>query len=241
MTGLATYPPQPAPADCSRAAHPALIVAATLLLLQAGIVAVNLTPLIERYTVSDLLDVNGEANLPSWLSASALLAIAAAAGLAAWADRLAARPRPLWRGWALIAGLFVLLSADEAAGLHELIGEKVHRIVQIEALPSLYSWVLVVAPLGLVTVIFLIRWLAANLGFGSPTARLALEAIALWLAVPVLEALDPTHGGPRLLSVFEETLEVGGEALFLAGVILYLGMPGRLSALASHLAKPGHS
>jgi hypothetical protein len=60
----------------------------------------------------------------------------------------------------------------------------------------------------------------------------------LWLAVPALEALDPSLGGPALLSVIEESLESAGEALMLAGVLVYLGTPGRLTALARRAPAP---
>ena len=214
------------------------VVAGSLVLVQAAVAAINLTPLIDSYTVRTLFDVNGEANLVAWLSSAVLLAIGAGAGLAAAADRAAAAPRRRWLGWALIGIFFAVLSADEAAGLHELIGEKAHRVLDISALPSLYTWVLVVGPIGLVAAVLLVHWFVTTIGFRSITGRLGLVAIALWLGVPALEALDPSLGGPVALSVIEESLEAVGEALFLAGVLCYLACPGRFTALASRLASP---
>jgi hypothetical protein len=213
---------------------PKLVIA--LAAVQAVVAAVNLSPLIDRYTVARLLNVNGEANLVAWLSSAVLLAIAGGAAVCAAADRDTGGPRRLWTGWAAVSAFFVVLSIDEAAALHELVGEKVHRFLDVDALPSLYTWVLVVAPVGLVAAVLMIRWFARAVGLGTPTGRLALTAVALWLMVPVLEALDPTLGGPMLLSVVEESLESLGEALMLAAVLLYLGTPGRLSALAVRVA-----
>jgi hypothetical protein len=218
--------------ETNPAVRPAAIVVAVLGLLQAAVAAVNLSPLIDRYTVAALLDVDGEANLVAWLSSAVLLATAAGAGLAAVADRSAGATRRRWLGWALIAAFFVLLSVDETAGLHELVGEKAHGLLDSAALPSLYTWVLMVAPVGMVIAFLMARWFARTIGAATPAGRLALAAIALWLAVPALEALDPSLGGPALLSVFEESLESAGEALMLAGTLLYLGTPGRLTALA---------
>lgn len=208
-------------------------VAGALILAQVVVSAINLSPLIDYYTVARLLDINGEANLVAWLSAAVLLAIAMGAALAAAADRASGASRRRWRGWAFVSALFTLLSADEAATLHELVGEKAHHYLDVAALPSLYTWVLVVAPVGLVLAFFLIRWFATTLGWRSLTGRLALVAVALWLAVPILEALDPTLGGPIFLSAVEETLEATGEALMLAAVLIYLGTPGRGTALAA--------
>jgi hypothetical protein len=212
---------------------------AGLALAQAAVAAVNLSPLIDRYTVAALLDVNGEANLVAWLSSAVLLATAAGAGLAAVADRSTGAPRRRWLGWALIAAFFVLLSVDETAGLHELVGEKARGLVDSEALPSLYTWVLVVAPVGMVVAFLMARWFIKTIGGATTSGRLAIAAIALWLAVPALEALDPSLGGPMLLSVIEESLESAGEALMLAGILVYLGSPGRLSALARRVPGAG--
>ena len=214
------------------AVRPAAVAVAALGLVQAAVAAMNLSPLIDHYTVAALIDVNGEANLIAWLSSAVLLVTAAGAGLAAVADRAAAAPRHRWFGWALIAALFVVLSVDETAGLHELAGEEAHHLLDSEALPSLYTWVLVVAPVGMVIAFFMARWFATTIGLSSAPGRLAIAAIVLWLAVPALEAFDPSLGGPALLSVIEESLESAGEALMLAGVLVYLGAPGRLAALA---------
>jgi len=208
-------------------------VAGALILIQALVAAVNLSPIGDRYTVKSLFDVNGEANVVAWLSSAALLLTAAGAGLAAAADRAQGAPRRLWVGWALVAALFTLLSLDEAARLHELAGEKAHHLIDLEALPSLYTWVLVAAPVGVAAALLLDRWIRRVIGLRTPTGRLTLAAIILWLGVPALEALDPSLGGPLVLSVIEESLEAVGEALMLAGVLVYLGTPGRFTALAA--------
>lgn len=221
------------------AIRPAAIVVAALALVQAIVAAINLSPLIKHYSVAALVDVNGEANLTAWLSSAILLAIAVAAAVAAVADRATGTSRRRWLGWALIAALFVLLSVDETAGLHELTGEEAHRLLDSAALPSLYTWVLVVAPVGMVAAFAMARWFAKTIGLSSATGRLAIAAILMWLAVPALEALDPTLGGPALLSVVEESLETAGEALMLAGVVVYLGAPGRLTALARRVPGAG--
>ena len=61
-----------------------------------------------------LLDVDAEANLPTWYSSALLLACAMGAGLLAQRADAAAR-----RGWRLLAFLLALVSADETVALHE--------------------------------------------------------------------------------------------------------------------------
>ena len=54
--------------------------------VQALIAAINLSPLIERYAVAEILDLNAEATLPAWLSSSLLFSIAAAAAAGGASD-----------------------------------------------------------------------------------------------------------------------------------------------------------
>ena len=193
-----------------------------LVAVQTSVVLVNLSPLIDRYAVGELLDVNTEGTLVVWLSSTLLIGIAGLAAFAGMAEReRAAMPR-IWIGWLVVAGLFVLLSADETASIHELVGELVSRVLDVSFLPSLYTWVLVVAPLGLVIVVWMIHWFASVVGLRTPTGRLLMIAFGMWLMVPLLEAVDPSLGGPRWLVVIEETLETVGETLMLAALVGYM-------------------
>jgi hypothetical protein len=122
----------------------------------------------------------------------------------------------------VVAGGFVLLSVDETSMIHERIGDKVSDFVDVAFLPDLYSWVLVVAPIALLGALWMLTWIRSTVGLNSSTARLAILAVGMWAVVPVLEALDPTLGGPAPLIVLEETLETAGATVFLAGMLLYL-------------------
>ena len=189
----------------------------------AGFLAlINLSPLIDRYTFARLFDVNGEATLAAWFSSALLLGAAVLTGLAALDSRLAGDSKLHRRTWGALSLVFLLLSADEAASLHELAGEKASRFLEIEALPSLYAWVVVVAPLALVLAIWMARWFARTIGARTRAGKQVLAALGLWVLVPALEALDPSLGGPRILVVVEEALEMAGEILMLAGLLGYL-------------------
>lgn len=193
----------------------------TAMALLAGVevlvALINLTPLIDRYAVGRVLDMNGDANAVAWLSSALLLGIGLLAGVASYLARGADRVR-----WAIISGFFGLLSLDETASLHELAGELASRVAEVEWLPSLYLWVIVVAPFAAVFAIWMSRWIWAEFAPGSTEARMALVAVALWLAVPVLEAADPSLGGARALVVAEESLEITGEILMLGALSLHL-------------------
>jgi hypothetical protein len=200
--------------DSRRRVFAAMVLLAGIEVLVA---LVNLTPLIDRYAVGRVLDMNGEANAVAWLSSALLLGIGLLAGVAAYLNRGADRVR-----WVIIAGFFALLSLDETASLHELAGELASRVAEVQWLPSLYLWVIVVAPFAAAFAVWMIRWIWGEFGPGSTEARMALVAVALWLAVPLLEAADPSLGGPRALIVVEESLEIAGEILMLGALSLHL-------------------
>lgn len=202
-------------------------VAGALLAIHALVAVVNLSPLMESYTVETLLDVNREGTLIVWLSSATLLAIAALAAGGA----LATKGRDRFRWWAVAVG-FAGLSADETASLHERVGEMAGRVFEVEWLPSLYLWVIVVAPVGLVFAVWMLRWFGRTMGWRTPAGRLMSSALLLWMLVPVLEALDPTLGGPRLLVVIEESLEGVGEALMVWALLIHRPRAiGRLEAI----------
>jgi hypothetical protein len=186
-----------------------------LLTVHAVIAAVNLGPLIESYSVASVFDVNAEATFVVWLTSATLLAIAAGAAWIA-VEEHSRRARV---GWSLVAAGFVALSIDETAGVHELAGELANRFFEIPWLPSLYLWVVVVAPVAAVGAFWLARWFAAELGWRSLPGRLGLAAIAVWVTVPVYEALDVPLGGNRWLVVAEETMEGIGCSLMLGAII----------------------
>jgi len=198
--------------------HVARRVVDVVVVVHAGIALVNLTPLIDHYTVSEILDVNGEATVPAWLMSASLLLVAVGAAVLAAEGRAHGAARRTWMGWAAVAAGFVLLSADEAVGFHELAGEIAGRVIEVSWLPSLYLWVLVVAPVAAVGALVMARWFATCIGWRTKPGMLALGAIAVWMTVPFLESADPVTGGARWLVVLEETAEGVGSALMLGAV-----------------------
>jgi hypothetical protein len=75
------------------------------------------------YGLVPLLDLNGEHNLPSWYSSTALLISAALLG----GVGAATGETGVARGWRALGALFLCLSLDEAAGIHELTNKPADR------------------------------------------------------------------------------------------------------------------
>ncbi len=172
--------------------------------------------------LAPLLDLNGEHNLPTWfssmllLSASALLAVAAHGA------------HPHVRGhWKQLAVVFLFLSVDETASLHEMTNAPLRGL--LHAGPMFYfPWL----ALGIVFATFVaFSQRALLLGLPLMTRRLFILAGALYVVGAAgLEAVTApiyvasgkhslVHAG--LVGV-EEGLEMCGAALFLLALLHYV-------------------
>lgn len=171
------------------------------------------------------LFVDFEGNLPTWFSAVLLLAAGVAAAVVAMAER--ARGHESWWNWALMAGGFVALSADEAASLHELL------VAPLRALVGGTPWLrypLVIpgtAVAGVVVVVFgrFVKALPAEtrraiVGGGAVFlfGALVLETVGGWFD-PVLYGANLPY---VLLAGAEEACEMTGVTIVLIGLLRYL-------------------
>ena len=155
-------------------------------------------------------DLDSEFKVPAFMAALLLVAAAIAAWLAGSTE-----PSGSWP-WLVLAGLFVLLGVDEAAGAHEALEDLTGVDWQTLYLP-------VMALAG-------VAWLAA-LGRVRriPLAAVLLTAGAVaWAGAQVLEAVQ--WSGPResevaadgygILMGIEEVLEMCGSAAFVLGPLI---------------------
>jgi hypothetical protein len=214
------------------------IIGTNLLLLAGTAVALKLyrsldqlsptAQVFTRYGFSQL-NLAAENVLAAWYASMLLLAVAAAALLCYFTDRTQATTRSERRlslGWLAFTGIFVLLSFDELAAMHERLG----------ALPALnpfgdraLGWVALLAiPIGAVGLFML--WFAwATLKRRPISAWLIAVGAALFLSIPVQEHFEvrlilgdgPGLGQrPILGALLEEGAEVFGSTCFLAAMLL---------------------
>ena len=205
-----------------------MAAASGAVLLVAGAAAAaahELTPR-DLESLYRMLGVDFEGNLPTWYSSVLLLAIAAASAVLAAARRQGGDR--LWRGWLVFALLMGALSADEAAGLHEL------TVMPLRALLRDNPWLrypLVLPGAAAAALVYagLARFFRAldqatrhrlYAGFGLLLAgALGLETISGWY--------DPVLHGPSLtyilLSTAEEACEIAGALVLLDAVLRHAG------------------
>lgn len=177
------------------------------------------------YGVVPLVNVGIEANLPTWYSSLALLFCSAL--LALIAVRIQKVAGPFWRHWAGLAAIFLMLAADEAAAIHELLNQPLERFVQPSGL-LLYPWVVAGAAFALIVGVAYLRFMLALPG---RTRHQFLFAAAIYLGGALaMEMAGARHAwlhgkknfSYELYRTAEEGLEMVGIVVFIHALLAYL-------------------
>lgn len=172
----------------------------------------------DQFDFIELLDFDYEGNLPSWYSSFALLfAAILLAVISRYHYLKKERYRHHWFGLALI---FLFLSLDEGAQIHEGIGDLVSNIVPAEGV-FYFAWVI---PYGIAAIVFLISYLKflfslpklLRIQFVISGGLFLLGAIGLEL-IGAREA--EAHGTATILYSFLYTVE---ELCEMLGVVLFV-------------------
>lgn len=173
-----------------------------------------------------LFSVDSETNIPAWFSTILLFASSLLLGVIA-ATRHAEGGRFAGR-WALLAACFFLMSADEAAAMHELLVDPLRELLALDGL-FYFSWVVVGLVLVAIIGIYLLPLLKTLAGTWR---KLFLLAAALYLTGALgLEMVSGAYVEVQgrgnvtyaMLALVEETLEMLGLSVFLYGLLRYIG------------------
>ncbi len=204
-----------------------------IILTSATFILVVASLLVHRYKLEHgiprsewtLLDLDKEANIPSWFSSFLLLAAAGLAVLAA--SGAPAERRSDVRPLRSLAGLLLLCSIDEMATLHERAGLLLDRVVPRVG-PLIFSWVVLGGAVVVAAAILMWRFIVSSPG--AVRIRLVLAAVLYVSGALGCEMLEGVyclaHGRRGLawvaLTTIEETAEMLGVILLLDGLLLYL-------------------
>jgi hypothetical protein len=172
-----------------------------------------------------LFDLLGEANVPTWFSSALLLLCALCLGTIAYVKRGAADP--FARQWMLLGVIFLLLSLDETAQIHDLIDDKLQKALHPHG-ALYYPWVVPAAVGVLILAASYARFL-----FSLPraTRRLFVVAGVIYvggaLGMEVAAAIyDEMHGYDNpvteTMGTIEEAMEMLGAITFLHALMTYL-------------------
>jgi hypothetical protein len=226
-------PPRQIQIDRRRLLPVLLIVGGTLSAISFGLAAIRITTGHNViYGLFQLLDLNHEANIPTWYSTILLLAGACAAGLVG-----AAAGGEQGRGWKGIALVMAFFSLDETAGFHERFVLPPDFIGPFGPVRNI-TWVFVGAvAAGALVGLFLRTVLSCP----PPIRRAVLVAGGIYLGGALgFEALGGlwalSHGEINWMHAILEALEEGGEllgaTLFLDAALQYLEILGGISVRA---------
>lgn len=185
-------------------------------------------PLLEevRESLVRLTWVDGEANIPAWYSAVLLLLCALLLGVITAAEGSRAGRRHF--GWLLLTVIFLFLSLDEIAQLHELSIAPLRDHFHLTGF-LYYAWVV---PAAICVILFVLGYWRFLLRLPARTRWLFLLAGAVYVGGALgLEALSgqeaALHGEANLAYhvtiTLEELFEMTGITLFVYGLLDYMG------------------
>lgn len=208
----------------------AFSIAALVLLSAAGQVAKHYFGYPTVFGLVDYFDLNMESNPATWYQTIALLLVGALAAAVAVQEK--ARLGGYWRHWAGIAFLFVFLSADEGAMIHEATIRPLQRLIAIESGMWSPTWVIpALVGVAIVTVLY-VPFFFAHLTLREKLLTLAAGSLFVGGAVGMematagiafREGYDPAHRD-RLVHVIMAHIE---ETMEMVAVIMFVHVPLR--------------
>jgi hypothetical protein len=177
------------------------------------------------YDLAILVDLDHEANIPSWFQTGLLLLCAGVLWTTGDLARRSGEGRA--RGWHGLALIFAYLSLDEAASLHENLIVPLREGLGLDGVLT-FAWVLVGGPLALLVALAYLPFLRA---LPRATARRMVGAGAVYLAgallVELLGGQITSLGQDRtvlyaVVTTVEEVLEMSGLLLLLRALHLHV-------------------
>lgn len=176
------------------------------------------------FEISNRVDFDDEASLPTWVSQVTLLAI----GLSALFLALLQTSRAAKRIWILIGVIGVLLSVDEVAAIHELGLQIIHLALFKQAPPTLTdnAW-LILLPFVLIAGSLLLWQLIKHVP-RKTIFILTTGAVTFMLGAVFIDILTTSNGANTfyekgVLVAVEETLEMIGSATVLYAILDFIG------------------
>jgi hypothetical protein len=173
-----------------------------------------------------LFDPRFEANVPTWLNTVVLFSAAVVALLIGFGSR---RVRDAsWPRWLILGVGFLYLSMDEAAEVHEMTIRFLPKTFVGFSVPP-HAWAIFgVAAAGLVGLYFLpfLRSLPSRIRLyfiaGGVVYLMGGAGFELAQGVMMSSGVKQLSGPYLSMALAEETLEVGGILIFLAGALSFL-------------------
>ena len=216
-----------------------------LLIIVTGLLAGDLVTQYIKYVYRNeaqfgfdrLFNLEGENNLPTWYSSLALLLASAMLAIIGLHRKQEAKSWA-WH-WLTLAIIFLCLSADEAASLHEMAASPIHHWLEskrhLESVLPVIGTTWLLAGIPFAAIVFLVFW-QFLLNLPAATRALFFVAGGLYIGGAIgLEALGGRYinqqGGGHTLTyammvTMEEGLEMVGVIVFIYALMMYIAVEG---------------
>jgi hypothetical protein len=177
---------------------------------------------LEKGGLAGLFNVNNEVSIPTWFSQIILLGCATLLLAIGYAVKSQKR---YWKG---LGWIFIYLSIDEGASIHELTASPLQALLNIDSGPLYYTWVVL---FGGIFAILVLIYLKFYVSLPSRTKALFLLSAVLFLCGAIgfemVSGSIATQTGESgldysLLVAGEELLEMTGVILFIYGLLDYI-------------------
>ncbi|MEP0871167.1 hypothetical protein NDA01_15260 [Trichocoleus desertorum AS-A10] len=172
-----------------------------------------------------LFNVDKEGNIPTWYASISLLACSVLLAIIAQAQPKETTPNS--KDWSALSAVFLFLSIDEAARLHELLILPLRTSLGTRGI-LYFAWVI---PYGLLVAFLGLRFLKFLIQLPTKTRRSFFLAAFLYLSgalgMEMIAGQYTTFHGQdnftyALLTTIEEALEMSGVLVFIYALLVYL-------------------
>ncbi len=206
-----------------------ILLAGTVLLVIAGITGSYLKYTFDSRQINNvvrLFDLDGEANIPSWFSSLILLLSSLLLFVIAISQRNSPRD---FLAWSILSAVFLFLSVDEAAMIHEMLINTIKRVFNLSGI-FYNAWVI---PYGLAAIAGAVLYLPFLRRLpGSVVTFFVIGGIIFISGAVVIEMFEgryeATHGTSNLMYdlyvAVEEFLEMTGISIFIYALLRYLSV-----------------
>lgn len=175
------------------------------------------------WQITRLIDLDAEANIPTWFS-SILLFIAA---FFAYHCSLLAKTRQNGKTiWQVLSVGLLVMSCDEVATIHERLGFVINKYIFRFPRPESHTWLLMIAPLAIIVILGICVRIKKYLKGSTKALRLlTIGVLVYFFGSIVLEStwmflcsnhLDVLH---RVEVILEESFEMIGVIIFISGLV----------------------
>lgn len=197
------------------------------------------------FEMSNRVDFDDEASIPTWFSQFILLSIAVGAFISAYLSRPRSNKNNSRIFWLIVGGISFLLSIDEVAALHEFVLQTVHLLTFGEsgATKSNNAWVMV---LPFITIGALALVWRAIRNLSKQIVWLFVLGGAIYLAgavgIDIITNADAANNfiNAGILVAIEESMELIGSSIILFAIIRHLELnhSGKIKLALKELRRP---